>query len=189
MQRQPPVSHDDIIEDVDDSEMPPLGHPHSRSHAVQPRDLHIEVIDAVTTPQPQHTVADAGSGAKVGSTAAPLEQTRTPAAGYVTTNGATARHALLTRLATTPRSDMTRLKPQQRPQVQRSLRCLFAVCIDYLCEAWKPCICRLPDEGLRLVRTSTACAAGHRRAGETTHRRCADVPTHTSHAVVIPQRV
>jgi len=87
---------------------------------VQPRDLNSEAIDAVTTPGPRH--AGDGAGAIAGGTGAPFAPEQTPATGHATTNGATARHALLARLATTPKSDLSRLKPQQRPQVQMRLR-------------------------------------------------------------------
>ena len=118
MQRQPPVLHDDIIEDVDDSELPPSATPPPRSHAVQPRNLGIEGTDAGITPQPHHA-EDNTRGISNGSTVPPLAPERTPATGRVATNGA-ARHALLARLATTPRSDPSRLKPQQRPQVHKT---------------------------------------------------------------------
>ena len=120
MQRQRPAMHDDTIEAVDDSEMAPSAHPHSRSHAVQPCDLDIEATDAVITPEPRF--AGDGAGAIAGSTGARFAPERTPATGHATTDGATARHALLARLATTPKSDLSRLKPQQRPQVQMRLR-------------------------------------------------------------------
>ena len=120
MQRQRPVLHDDTIEAVDDSEMPSSAHPDSRSRAVHPRDLNIEATDAVITPEPRW--AEDGAGAIAGSTGVPYAPERTPATGHTATNGATTRHALLARLATTPKSDLSRLKPQQRPQVQMRLR-------------------------------------------------------------------
>ena len=106
--------------DVDDVEQELSTPPRLRSLAGQSHDLDTDTLEGLTKPQPQpdadarqHTVAD--------RSAASAASHRTPATSYGLPHGANSRHALLARLATTPRPGLARLKSQPRPLVRRVL--------------------------------------------------------------------
>jgi hypothetical protein len=124
MCRQPTRSDDDVIADADADGPEPATQPRLRSHAVQPRDLDMDTLESLTTPQPQHQhpAADGREQTVAGRLAASSAQAapeRTPA----TNQGlplAKSRHALLARLATTPKPGPARPKTQQRTLVRRA---------------------------------------------------------------------
>ena len=124
MPRRPTASDDDVIADADDDDPEPFTQPRLRNHALHPRDLDMDTIESLTTPQPQHQhpSADARQKTFATSSAAPLAPaaSTTPATCQGLPLGANSRHALLARLATTPRMGPARPMAQQRTLVRRA---------------------------------------------------------------------